>query len=82
VTWSNFVNDAFMTITTRLNSMVDKIAKSCTPEIGEIRCRNLERELENVNMDLFLDVQKWLRIHGKVLVSKALLLKRVFCSEL
>lgn len=34
--------------------------------LGDIQCSNLNRELENVNMDLFMDMQKWLRVHGKV----------------
>jgi hypothetical protein len=33
---------------------------------GYIRCANLNKEMENVNMSLFLGIQKWLRIHGKV----------------
>lgn len=32
---------------------------------GYIHCKSLRQELENVSMALFLDVQKWLRTHGK-----------------
>lgn len=42
-----------------MNRILDKCANSA-------RCPNLQKEMENVNMELFLAMQQWLRTHGKV----------------
>jgi hypothetical protein len=44
------------------------------PKLGAVTCRNLKTDLENVNMDLFLNMQKWLKVHGKVSVATGCLL--------
>ena len=46
--------------------MGDRFFSPTMRKLGGIECPNLNKELENVNMDLFTEVQKWLRMHGKV----------------
>eukprot|EP00892_Ulva_mutabilis_P007631 jgi/Ulvmu1/523/UM001_0531.1 len=41
-----------------MNRILDKCADPA-------RCPNLHKEMENVNMELFLTMQQWLRLHGK-----------------
>lgn len=56
-----------------MNRILDKCANAA-------RCPNLRKEMENVNMELFLAVQQWLRTHGKVQqqADRALLAQQVF----
>lgn len=35
------------------------------PQVGKVKCQ-LHKDLEHVNSDLFLDIQKWLKLRGKV----------------
>lgn len=42
-----------------MNRILDKCANAA-------RCPNLHKEMENVSMELFLAMQQWLRVHGKV----------------
>lgn len=42
-----------------------RIIRSAGPQPGRVKCQ-LHKELEHVNSDLFLDIQKWLKLRGKV----------------
>jgi hypothetical protein len=44
---------------------MNELVRVAGPQLGKVRCQ-LHKDVETVNVDLFLDIQKWLKLRGKV----------------